>query len=128
MRLLLDTQVFLWLRSTPQKLSPLALEQCRDTQNILYLSLVSVWEMQAKFQLGRLKLKMPLRDLIQQQCESNYLQVLPIELRHIFELKNLPLHHNDLFDRLLIAQSHCENAYLVTPDSFFREYQVKLLW
>lgn len=69
------------------------------------LSVVSVWEMQIKFQLGKLKLSLPLNELLKNQQETNDLHVLPLELKHVLALNALPLHHKDPFDRLLIAQS-----------------------
>ena len=84
--------------------------------------------MQIKLQLGRLRLTLPLRNLIESQQQANNLQVLPIELSHVLALDNLPLHHRDPFDRLLIAQSNVEDVPLVSMDRAFSEYQVKLLW
>jgi PIN domain nuclease of toxin-antitoxin system len=92
------------------------------------ISVASIWEMQIKLQLGRLRLTLPLRNLIESQQQANNLQVLPIELSHVLALDNLPLHHRDPFDRLLIAQSNVEDVPLVSMDRAFSEYQVKLLW
>ncbi|MDU9050326.1 MAG: hypothetical protein Q3M30_15885 [Candidatus Electrothrix sp. Rat3] len=59
------------------------------------MSLVSVWEMQIKQQIGKLQLDSSLEDLIQKQCDENMLEILPITMRHIFRLENLPPHHNN---------------------------------
>jgi PIN domain nuclease of toxin-antitoxin system len=90
------------------------------------ISVASIWEMQIKLQLGRLRLTLPLRNLIESQQQANNLQVLPIELSHVLALDNLPLHHRDPFDRLLIAQSNVEDAPLVSMDRAFSEYQVQI--
>jgi PIN domain nuclease of toxin-antitoxin system len=128
MKLLLDTHAFIWWASEPQRLSQKVLILCQDRANTLMISVASIWEMQIKLQLGRLRLTLPLRNLIESQQQANNLQVLPIELSHVLALDNLPLHHRDPFDRLLIAQSNVEDAPLVSMDRAFSEYQVKLLW
>jgi PIN domain nuclease of toxin-antitoxin system len=122
MKLLLDTHTFLWLASCPEKLSHSALTACEDPTNQLCLSVVSAWEIQIKRQIGRLQLDVPLDQMIQAQQSANDLQILPVELRHVYTLDELPLHHNDPFDRLLIAQAKAEDAWLVSTDSQFKPY------
>jgi PIN domain nuclease of toxin-antitoxin system len=124
MKLLLDTHVLIWWADQPEKLSHAALE---DEANDLLLSVASVWEMQIKIQLGKLKVNLPLKDLIKNQQETNDLTVLPVTLTHVLALNALPLHHKDPFDRLLIAQSIEEDLTLVSTDSQFSDYSVKLL-
>ena len=128
MKLLLDTHTFIWWDSEPAKLSSQALALCQDRTNTLLLSVASVWEMQIKLQLGKLRVSLPLRDLIESQQQVNSLQVLPIGLSHVLALENLPAHHKDPFDRLLIAQANVEDAFLVSRDQVFSDYPVKLLW
>ena len=127
MKLLLDTHIFLWWADHPEKLSHAALSALKDEANELLLSVASVWEMQIKIQLGKLKLNLPLKELIKNQQETNELNLLPVELKHVLALDALPLHHKDPFDRLLIAQSIEEDITIVTADSQFSAYQVKLL-
>lgn len=127
MRLLLDTHVFIWWADDPEKLSPAALAALEDEANELVLSVASVWEMQIKIQLGKLKLSLPLKELIKNQQETNNLTVSPVALPHVLALEALPFHHKDPFDRLLIAQSIEEGLTLVTADSQFSAYSVKLL-
>ena len=128
MKLLLDTHVFLWLASSPEHLSHTALEACEDPANQLYLSVVSAWEIQIKQQIGRLQLDVPLNQMIQAQESSNDLQILPVELQHVYALGELPLHHHDPFDRLLIAQARAEQAWLVSADSQFGPYPITVIW
>jgi PIN domain nuclease of toxin-antitoxin system len=127
MRLLLDTHVFIWWADDPEKLSPAALAALEDEANELLLSVASVWEMQIKIQLGKLKLSLPLKELVKNQQETNNLTVSPVELSQVLALDALPFHHKDPFDRLLIAQSIQEDLTLVTADSQFSAYSVKLL-
>ena len=127
MKLLLDTQVFIWWADNPKKLSHAALSALEDEANDLLLSVASVWEMQIKIQLGKLRLSLPLKDLITNQQETNDLTVSPVTLTHVLALDALPFHHRDPFDRLLIAQSIEEDLTLVSADSQFSAYSVKLL-
>lgn len=128
MKLLLDTHTFLWWDSEPARLSATALSACQDPSNILILSTVSVWEMQVKSQLGKLTLNLPLVDIIKGQQETNRIIILPMALDHVLALQDLPPHHKDPFDRLLIAQAKVEDAVLVSHDSLFVNYPVHLLW
>ena len=127
MKLLLDTHIFIWWADQPEKLSPAALSALEDEANELLLSVASVWEMQIKIQLGRLKLSLPLKELVKNQQETNDLKILPVALTHVLALDALPFHHKDPFDRLLIAQSIEEDLTLVSADSQFSAYAVKLL-
>lgn len=113
MKLLLDTHAFLWLMEEPEKLSRKALRACQERRNELYLSVVCAWEMQIKQQLGKLRLKSSLRTIIQQQQEKNNLQTLVVKLEHVLALANLPSHHGDPFDRLLIAQAQVTDGLRV---------------
>ncbi|OKH39658.1 twitching motility protein PilT [[Phormidium ambiguum] IAM M-71] len=128
MNLLLDTHVFIWLSLTPERLSERVTDLLMDETNLWFLSLVSIWEMQIKRQLGKLSLNLPLPELIASQQQTNGLQLLPIELNHIFTLENLPQFHRDPFDRLLIAQAITEQIPLLSIDTVFDHYPVQRLW
>ena len=80
MRLLLDTHVFIWWADQQQSLSATVLSALKDEANELNLSVASVWEMQIKVQLGKLKLSMPLKELVATQVETNDIRILPVEL------------------------------------------------
>jgi PIN domain nuclease of toxin-antitoxin system len=127
MKLLLDTHIFIWWADQPERLSPDALSALEDEANELLLSVASVWEMQIKIQLGKLKLGLALKELIKNQQETNDLTVSPVTLTHVLALDALPFHHKDPFDRLLIAQSIAEKLTLVSADPQFSPYPVKLL-
>ena len=83
--------------------------------------------MQIKQQLGKLVLRLPLSKLIEDQQAINGIEVLPISLVHVLALENLPAHHKDPFDRLLIAQSNAEGIGLLSIDQIFKQYTVTLL-
>ncbi len=126
MRLLLDTHVFIWWDSDPDQLSAEARQLCQHAENTLVLSVVSVWEMQIKHQLGKLTLHKPLPTLIQSQQQTNKIEILQVQLAHVYALEDLPSHHKDPFDRLLIAQARAEGLVLLSMDSVFQEYPVTL--
>ena len=126
MRILLDTHVFIWWDSEPELLSQRAREFCENPNNTLVLSVMSVWEMQIKRQIGKLNLRMPLNELIENQKRRNGLEILPVHLDHVLRLEKLPAIHKDPFDRLLIAQAKIEDIKILTSDRVFVEYDVVL--
>jgi PIN domain nuclease of toxin-antitoxin system len=128
MKLLLDTHTFIWLDSDPIQLSDQAKSILQDPKNILLLSVVSIWEMQIKSQLGKLQLGSPLADIVSSQQHTNGIGVVPVVLSHVLVLETLPAHHKDPFDRLLISQAIIENATLLSRDSVFASYSVQVLW
>ena len=128
MDLLFDTHSFIWWADEPARLSRGALRAFEDENSRLFLSDVSIWEMQIKVQLGKIKLRLPIKELIDSQQRDNQVEILSITTEHILELDNLPFHHKDPFDRLLIAQSIIEDFAIVTTDSEFADYTAKLLW
>ena len=97
-----------------------------DTQ--AFLSLASVWEMAIKIRLGKLALQQPLADFIPQQLQRNQMELLPIGFEHILQTLQLPFHHRDPFDRLLIAQAISEEMTLLSADGAFSAYNVKQVW
>jgi len=128
MNILLDTHVFLWLRSSPEKIPEKLLSAYHDLNNDFFISLASIWEIQIKQQLGKLEIDLPLRDLIEQQRMNNGLQILSIEAEHIFALKDLPFYHKDPFDRMILVQSKLENLKLASSDNVFVDYGMELFW
>jgi len=128
MKLLLDTHTFIWWDSQSSQIPVSTLDLLKSSDNELLLSLVSVWEIQIKSHLGKLELKEPLLDIVQRQESQNGVVILPITLTHIIELDQLPWHHKDPFDRLLIAQSRVESATLVSKDPALGQYDCQRLW
>lgn len=128
MRYLLDTQAFIWYDNDPAQLSTKAMAVCRDPANTLLLSIASIWEIQIKIQLGKLTLPTSLLTTIQNQQQSNNLQLLAIEFNHILGLDRLQDHHKDPFDRLLVAQSLVEGIPIISSDLFIAKYPVTIVW
>ena len=128
MNFLIDTHVFLWMAAEPEKLSVKAEEYIMNADNALYLSIVSLWEMQIKTQLGKLALDVSLDELWhKQQTQSDILLLLTKE-EHVWELGNLPQLHSDPFDRLLNAQSRYEGMALISADGIVSKYETKVVW
>jgi PIN domain nuclease of toxin-antitoxin system len=128
MKLLLDSHTFIWWRDEPAKLSQTAYDEISNPNNNVFLSVVTAWEFQIKIALNKFTIKNGLENAIQDEVQNNGFQILLIELSHALNLENLPLHHKDPFDRLLISQAIVENLTLVSADPEFAKYQVNLLW
>lgn len=128
MNILLDTHSFIWLDINPSQLSHIAHSVIADKQNTLFLSVVSIWEIQIKLQIGKLTLNNTAADTLAQQQKTNRIQLLNIELPHVLKVGELPLHHKDPFDRLLIAQAMVEGYTLLGKDEIFKSYSVSVLW
>lgn len=99
----------------------------RDPQHRFYLSLVSLWEIQIKHQLGKLTLRVPIEMLVNEQRTASQLSFVPIKLSHIYRLADLPLYHRDPFDRLLIVQALDERLTIITADPAVMAYDVPCL-
>jgi len=128
MRLLLDTHVLIWWDSAPDTLSSRALGLLLDPENEMILSVASLWEMQVKAQLGKLMLRKSLRDLVSAQQAMNRLTLLPVRPEHAYALEDLPAHHKDPFDRMIVAQAKVEGLSVVSHDTVMRLYPVPVLW
>ncbi|MBP7336792.1 type II toxin-antitoxin system VapC family toxin [Niveispirillum sp.] len=124
MRLLLDTHILLWTAGNPERLSPTIRGLLADNQNQLYFSVASAWEIAIKVNAGRLVF--PLEEL-HSTLAAQRLILLDITLPHAMAAAALPPHHNDPFDRMLIAQARMEALLLVTADGMIPTYDVKTL-
>ena len=127
MRLLLDTHAFLFAIAQPERLSAKGRELLLDPKVERWLSTVSLWEIAVKVQIG--KLGMPLdREFYTHHLDQLRLGVLVVELRHSLAMFELPLHHRDPFDRLLIAQARVEGLTFLTRDDAIHTYDVACIW
>ncbi len=127
MNLLLDTHAFVWWDSDKAQLPPRVLSAFFDPQNRLHLSIVSVWEMQIKAQLGKLTLRLPLRELLDDHRRKGLL-VAGIEVEDVLGLAALPTIHRDPFDRLIVSQALRGGYRLVSRDPIIANYGVTILW
>jgi PIN domain nuclease of toxin-antitoxin system len=127
-RYLLDTHSFIWWSINSEKLSLTGQDLLFDRNNRLFLIVASVWEMQIKLQLGKLQLNPSLQELIKNQITINNLEILSIDLAHIWTLATLIHYHKDPFDRLLISQSITEIMPILSIDEIFDLYPVQRIW
>jgi PIN domain nuclease of toxin-antitoxin system len=126
--LLLDTHVFLWALLSPQRLSARAREALEDPENTLLFSAASSWEISSKYALKQLRLPEPPVRFVTTRVERLGLIPMSVEHAHALRVAELPHHHRDPFDRLLIAQAQLEGATLATADPQFLLYDVDVLW
>lgn len=128
MKLLLDTCALLWLTSDSTRLGKQAAKaiDARDTE--LFFSDASTWELCLKWQAGKLGLPTPPRRWLPDQLAQWLIEVVPLEAEHFFRTTELPAHHRDPFDRLLVAQAIHLNLTIVTPDPAVTQYPVATLW
>jgi PIN domain nuclease of toxin-antitoxin system len=126
-RILLDTQVWLWMLAAPERLSEPARALVIATDNELLLSAASAWEIAIKYALGKLRLPETPGDLIPRLMTRTGITPLPIHHRHALHVASLPARHRDPFDRLLIAQAQIERLPILTADRSFALYDVELL-
>jgi PIN domain nuclease of toxin-antitoxin system len=128
MKLLLDTHTFLWANIEAERLSLTVKSLLSSGEHELFLSVATPWEIQIKHQLGKLVLAKPVEELVNINRLENNTQLLPIELAHISYLAQLPQHHKDPFDRIIIAQAIIEDMTVVTVDKSFVDYPVQVVW
>jgi len=126
-KLLLDTHALIWWLTGPERLNERARREIADLANDVYVSSATAWEMAVKTGLGRLPVPPNLQAWLPEQLSADRLMVMPVTLTHALGVKQLPLHHRDPFDRLLIAQAMTEDMLIVTRDRIFQGYPVRLL-
>jgi PIN domain nuclease of toxin-antitoxin system len=128
MKVLLDTHAFLWLITDEDRLSENARQTFLNTENSLFFSAASLWEICIKKSLGKISLKGGWFQTIKEEMAINTIQWLPIEMTHCAEVTELPFHHRDPFDRMLIAQAIVEEMKLLSRDSRLSDYAIELIW
>ena len=123
MRLLLDSRAYLWWLADDARLSAAARAAIADSRSIVHVSAATIWELAIKAALGRLDTGGA--DLTDEIAANGFVE-LPISARHAAKAGALPRHHDDPFDRMLIAQALSESLVLVTLDRAFRAYEVAI--
>lgn len=127
-RYLLDTHTLLWITTDDPKLSERIKNIYLNAENEMFFSLASIWELAIKSSLGKITFKKNLDDFIQEHVRGNNIDILRIEMPHVFRIENLPYHHYDPFDRLLIAQSIENSLTILSADNIFDKYNVTRVW
>ncbi len=123
MRLLLDSHAYLWWLADDARLSAAARRAIADSRSIVHVSAATIWELAIKAALGRLDTDGA--DLTDEIAANGFVE-LPISARHAAQAGGLPSHHDDPFDRMLIAQALSEELTLITRDPAFRVYEVAI--
>jgi PIN domain nuclease of toxin-antitoxin system len=125
---LVDTHVWLWMLTDPDRLPPPARAAVDDLGAEVLLSAASAWEIAIKFHLGRLPLPEPPCTYVPSRLEASGCTALPIDHSHALRTGALPDHHRDPFDRLLVAQAQVLGVPLVTADRAITPYDVDIVW
>jgi PIN domain nuclease of toxin-antitoxin system len=127
-KLLLDTHTLIWAVDDPARLGAQAVAELQDPTNELLLSAGSIWELAIKVGAEKLELSMPYRQWILQAISDLGLTILPISVEYANVQTELPRHHKDPFDRLLVAQSLYEQIPIVSVDPQLDAYGVTRIW
>ena len=128
MRLLLDTHVLLWWIEGDPRISDRSHALISDAGNTVSVSVASVWEIAIKAGLGQLEVPSNLHGYLRRQLARNEFKLLPVLFEHAVAVRDLPLHHRDPFDRLLIAQTRVERLHFVSGDARMKAYAIEVLW
>lgn len=123
MKFLLDTHILLWWLSLDGKLSKKGIEIISEASNIIFVSAASIWEIRIKEALEKIHLPKEFYSTL----EKESFEKLSISFDHAHEVRKLPLHHRDPFDRMLIAQAKLEGLTLLTNDNVVEKYQIESL-
>lgn len=125
MKLLLDTHALIWALAAPRRLPERVVERLADADTAVYASAANTWEIAIKAMLGKIELDL---DELAEEIRNVGFTELPVSVAHTLRLRELPAHHRDPFDRILVAQSLEEGLTLVTHDSQLRNYPAPILW
>ena len=128
MKAILDTRTFLWWNMDDAQLSQAARDFISDGRNEVFLSAASAWEIANKYARGRLALPELHRLYVAQRMSQHRFKPLPVEISHALHVSDLPVIHQDPFDRLLISQSLLEDIPLLTGDVTIAQYGVAIIW
>jgi PIN domain nuclease of toxin-antitoxin system len=126
-KVLLDTQIFLWMQAEPERFGTEARKLLEDGRDHLPVSAASSWEIANKHRLGKLVLPEDPQQYVPKRMRSSGVTPLPIEHSHALAVGALPHHHRDPFDRLLVVQAQAEKVSVMTTDPVFAAYDVELV-
>ena len=123
MKIIIDTHIFLWALAEPSKIENSKLEQLRLMSNTIYVSAITVTELMIKSSIGKLDIDFDVIEVI----NASGFEQLDFTAADALKLKEMPFHHKDPFDRMLIAQAQENNFFLMSDDSKFSMYECKLI-
>lgn len=128
MKILLDTHALLWFLNGDRRLSDRARQAIESTENVRLLSDASLWEIAIKQSLGKLGLANPFDTQLMAALQRNAIESMTIDRSHLFGVAQLPFHHRDPFDRLIISAAIIEGVPIISDDTAYRAYPVELIW
>lgn len=128
MKYLLDTMVWLWSVGPSKTIGTAGLEILASREEEIYLSAASSWEIAIKTRLGKFQLPEPPGRYVPKRLIDQGIRSLPINQDHSLKVYNLPLHHSDPFDRIIIAQAIVEDMVVLTSDRVFEKYPIDVVW
>ena len=128
MRILLDTHVLLWWLQDDPRISVRVRDLIADDESDVLVSAATIWEIAIKAGLGQLDLPSDLQGFLRRELADNAFACLPVTFEHAVGVRDLPQHHRDPFDRILMVQSQLEQMPLVSHDARLTAYDVDLLW
>jgi PIN domain nuclease of toxin-antitoxin system len=120
---LLDTHILLWWLTTPEALSEVEYSIIEDPNNKIFISAATIWEIAIKVSLKKLSIP----NNFEKELHNLGFEILPIDFQTAWHIKNLPFHHSDPFDRLIIATAQLNNLTLLTQDKALKQYDVNVL-
>ena len=129
MKYLLDTCACIYMVFNPERLSAKAVE-IAEADNILYVSIASIWEIMIKEQIGKLNIEETSAMELQDICRKMNIHILQTTIPQVDGIRSLPIFkdHGDPFDRLIISQAMNMNLPIITSDEKFRRYYVQVIW
>jgi PIN domain nuclease of toxin-antitoxin system len=128
MKYLLDTHALIWFIIGDEKIHFYAKQLIENEENEILVSIASLWEIAIKYSLGKLQLKKTYDQLFPEQLEENNIDVMIVKLEHLKLLCNLPFHHRDPFDRIIICQALFGQITLISKDTILDNYKIKRVW
>lgn len=127
MNYLLDTHTLIWFLEDNKILPSRTRDVIEDNDNTILVSIVALWEIAIKASLGKLTLSQSLEDIII-ELDSLGIDLLPIGIEAVKQVRKIPFHHRDPFDRVMICQGQVNNYTIIIRDPAFGEYAVKIYW
>ena len=127
MRILIDTQAFIWFVENDKQIPVKMKKYLENPENSIIVSIASLWEMTIKMSLGKLFLNCDIKEMTE-KIYNNGFEILPILPEHIIKLSTLIYLHRDPFDRIIISQGLTENMPIVSSDKIFDNYGINRKW
>jgi PIN domain nuclease of toxin-antitoxin system len=127
-KILVDAHALIWAVDDPSKLGLQAARVLQDGTNDLFLGAGTIWEISIKVRLAKLSLSLPYQQWMNRAITDLGIRIVPITVAYANAQANLPMHHRDPFDRLMVAQAIVERFALISTDSLLDQYGINRIW